>query len=100
MKESHCRGQRSDVVRQYVPARPMVSVKVRSPAPFSMTAGTPYLEPHHIGRLTDEGPDDPLTMGAVCPNRHGEIHHGSNGQKRNSELQTRITRKEMASRGM
>jgi hypothetical protein len=36
------------------------------------------LEPHHIRRLGDGGPDDPRFMGAVCPNCHREIHHGDN----------------------
>jgi 5-methylcytosine-specific restriction protein A len=38
-------------------------------------------------------------MGAVCPNCHREIHHGTSGQKRNLELQARVTRKETAAEG-
>lgn len=88
---------RSQAVRQYVLARANgVCESCESPAPFSTEAGTAYLEPHHIRRLTDGGPDDPRTMGAVCPNCHREIHHGVNGEKRNSELQVRIKLKEDA----
>ena len=58
------------------------------------------MEPHHIRRLTDGGPDDPRAMGAVCPNCHREIHHGTDGQKRNLELQARVTRKETAAEEM
>jgi 5-methylcytosine-specific restriction protein A len=67
--------------------------------PFCWTRA-PYLEPHHIRRLTDGGPDDPRAMGAVCPNCHREIHHGTDGQKRNLELQARVTRKETAAEEM
>jgi 5-methylcytosine-specific restriction enzyme A len=86
---------RSEAVRQYVLARANgICESCDRPAPFSTIAGAVYLEPHHIRRLTDGGPDDPRFMGAVCPNCHREIHHGANGPKRNSELQARITSKE------
>jgi 5-methylcytosine-specific restriction protein A len=86
---------RNEAVRQYVLARANgVCESCGNPAPFSTAAGAAYLEPHHIRRLTDGGPDDPRMMGAVCPNCHREIHHGTSGQKRNSDLQARITAKE------
>ncbi len=86
---------RSEAVRQYVLARANgVCESCDKPAPFSSSAGVPYLEPHHIRRLTDGGPDDPRFMGAVCPNCHREIHHGANGQNCNTELQARVTFKE------
>ncbi len=86
---------RSEAVRQYVLARANgVCESCESPAPFNTPAGVAYLEPHHIRRLTDGGPDDPRLMGAVCPNCHREIHHGANGHTRNLELQARITTKE------
>lgn len=47
---------------------------------------TPYLEPHHILRLADEGPDHPDTIAALCPNCHREIHYGLNGEAISSEL--------------
>jgi 5-methylcytosine-specific restriction enzyme A len=72
---------RSEAVRQHVLARAKgVCESCDCLAPFTTVAGTPYLEPHHIRRLTDGGPDDPILMGAVCPNCHREIHHGSNGK--------------------
>lgn len=86
---------RSEAVRQYVLARANgVCESCDSSAPFSTLAGGLYLEPHHIRRLMDGGPDDPRFMGAVCPNCHREIHHGVNGRERNLELQVRITVKE------
>jgi 5-methylcytosine-specific restriction enzyme A len=86
---------RSEAVRQYVLARANgVCESCGCSAPFSTTAGAPYLEPHHIRRLTDGGPDDPRFMGAICPNCHREIHHGANGHERNSKLQSHVTKKE------
>lgn len=86
---------RSQAIRQYVLARANgVCESCDGAAPFLTKAGQPYLEPHHIRRLTDGGPDDPRFMGAVCPNCHRNIHHGKDGRQRNSELQSRINAKE------
>ena len=88
---------RSEAVRQYVLTRANgICESCDTPAPFKTVGGRPYLEPHHIRRLTDDGPDDPRFMGAVCPNCHREIHLGGNGKKRNSDLQIRITAKKFA----
>lgn len=59
-------------------------------APFKKKNGSPYLEPHHINRLSDGGLDHPRYIGAICPTCHREIHHGLNGHKRNEELKTYI----------
>src|SRR5262249_14810782 len=86
---------RSQIVRQYVLARAKGTCEsCDMPAPFKTSVGIPYLEPHHIRRLTDGGPDDPRFMGAICPNCHREIHHGANGPKRNHELQKRVRENE------
>jgi 5-methylcytosine-specific restriction enzyme A len=88
---------RSHVVRQYVLARANgICESCDCTAPFTTAAGAPYLEPHHIRRLTDGGPDDPRMMGAVCPNCHRQIHHGAKGRELNSKLQARIDAKEEA----
>jgi 5-methylcytosine-specific restriction protein A len=72
--------QRSVIVRDYVLARAKGHCEAcGTPAPFKTTRGRPYLEPHHIRRLSDGGPDDPRFMGAVCPNCHREIHYGVEG---------------------
>lgn len=57
-------------------------------------AGTPYLEPHHIRRLSDGGPDDPWFVAAVCPSCHREIHFGMHGQAKNEALLQTIAMKE------
>jgi 5-methylcytosine-specific restriction enzyme A len=86
---------RSQTVRQYVLARAKgICESCDAPAPFKTSKGIPYLEPHHIRRLTDGGPDNPRFMGGICPNCHRDIHHGENGSKRNDALQERVDAKE------
>lgn len=78
---------RSNVVKRYVLTR--ANGKCEScgqQAPFNRRDGTPYLEPHHTRRVSDEGPDHPRWVGAICPNCHREIHSGSNGDERNQIL--------------
>ena len=57
----------------------------KKPAPFSTNQG-PYLEVHHITRLSDGGPDHPDRVAAICPNCHSEIHFGVNGKALNAML--------------
>ena len=47
----------------------------RSPAPFTTVAGRPYLEVHHLTRVSDGGPDHPDHVVAVCPNCHRRVHY-------------------------
>lgn len=87
--------QRSDAVRQYVLARASGACEgCKQPAPFMNRKGQPYLEPHHIRRLTDGGPDDPRYVIALCPNCHREVHSGVEGEKRNHEFQSAVASKE------
>ena len=86
---------RSSSVRSYVLSRAAGKCEgCGSPAPFTSVNGTPYLEPHHIRRLTDQGPDDPRHMAALCPNCHREIHYGRNGDALNRRIQEDVTAKE------
>jgi 5-methylcytosine-specific restriction protein A len=86
---------RSAAVRQYVLRRADGTCEsCNRSAPFQMTDGSPYLEPHHIRRLSDGGPDDPRFVGAICPNCHREIHYGANGTALNKMLQEKITQRE------
>ncbi|WP_425490033.1 HNH endonuclease [Azospirillum tabaci] len=48
--------------------------------------GEPYLEPHHIRRVSDGGPDDPRYVAGVCPTCHRRIHHGADGKDINEAL--------------
>ena len=88
--------QRSEAVRQYVLARADGTCEAcGKPAPFQRRDGTPYLEPHHIRRLSDGGPDHPRWVGAICPNCHRQIHHGDNGDALNLELENLLGRLEL-----
>ncbi|MCK1586936.1 HNH endonuclease signature motif containing protein [Bradyrhizobium sp. 169] len=79
--------QRSQDVRNYVLARARGGCEgCRAPAPFARKDGSPYLEPHHIRRLSDGGPDDPSYVIALCPNCHRRVHAGADGEAYNSSL--------------
>ena len=50
---------------------------MNEPAPFlKRSDGTPYLEVHHDVRLADGGADTVRNARALCPNCHGDAHHG------------------------
>jgi len=79
--------QRSEAVRVYVLRRADgICEACSKSAPFQTSIGRPYLEPHHIHRLSDGGPDVPNCVTAVCPNCHKEIHYGINGKSLNERL--------------
>lgn len=79
--------QRSCDVRTYVLARADGNCEgCKNPAPFTRKNGTPYLEPHHIRRVSDGGPDNPSFVVALCPNCHRRVHAGIDGSKYNLEL--------------
>lgn len=82
---------RSSAVRDYVLARAAgICECCGSNAPFARKDGSPYLEPHHIRRLSDGGPDHPRWVAAVCPNCHRNIHHGGNGAELNLKLGSKV----------
>jgi 5-methylcytosine-specific restriction protein A len=79
--------QRSQDVRVYVLARANGKCEgCNSPAPFKRPDGSPYLEPHHLRRLSDGGPDHPAHVIALCPTCHRRIHAGADGQFYNAKL--------------
>jgi 5-methylcytosine-specific restriction enzyme A len=79
--------QRSRDVRNYVLARATGHCEgCKAPAPFVRKDGTAYLEPHHIRRVSDGGPDDPSFVIALCPNCHRRVHAGVDGEGYNSNL--------------
>jgi 5-methylcytosine-specific restriction protein A len=59
------------------------------PAPFEDDDGEPYLEVHHLHRLSDAGPDHPDNVIALCPNCHARVHNGANGEAFNQTLISR-----------
>ena len=83
--------ERGKAVRDYVLARANgVCESCEQPAPFMRKDGSPYLEPHHIRRVSDGGPDHPSWVAAICPNCHREIHHGKDGAEINGALGKKI----------
>ena len=85
--------KRSKAVRDYVLARANGTCECcGSTAPFKRRNGSDYLEPHHIKRRSDFGPDHPRWVAGICPNCHREIHFGENGERLNTELSAKIIR--------
>ena len=79
--------QRSRDVRNYVLARANGKCEgCSAPAPFQRPDGTPYLEPHHLRRLSDGGPDHPAHVIALCPNCHRRVHAGADAGMYNTKL--------------
>ncbi|MBT2740557.1 HNH endonuclease [Bacillus sp. ISL-77] len=55
-------------------------------APFKTPDGTPFLEVHHLTRLSDGGIDSPENVAAICPNCHRRAHYGSDAVEYNQRL--------------
>ncbi|WP_430736763.1 HNH endonuclease [Roseicyclus salinarum] len=75
------------MVRDYVLARAEGQCEhCNEPAPFTTPHGRPYLEAHHIRRMTDGGPDDPRFVIALCPNCHRRAHFGHDATELNEDM--------------
>ncbi|WP_419809296.1 HNH endonuclease [Sphingomonas sp.] len=86
---------RSRDVRDYVLARAGgVCEGCAGPAPFATASGRPYLEAHHIRRLSDGGPDDPRHVAGICPNCHRRAHYASDRSAFNAVLQRKVNERE------
>ncbi|MDN3276891.1 HNH endonuclease signature motif containing protein [Frankia sp. RB7] len=82
---------RSIKVKAYVLRRANgICEACKKAAPFFRKDGSPYLEPHHIKRVADGGPDHPVSVGAVCPTCHRLIHHGAEGAGVNQQLEVYV----------
>jgi 5-methylcytosine-specific restriction protein A len=89
---------RSSAVRAYVLKRAAgVCEGCGSEAPFRTSDGRPYLEPHHIRRLSDGGPDHPRWVAALCPNCHSRAHYSVDRAKFNKRLIGIVGKKELDS---
>jgi 5-methylcytosine-specific restriction protein A len=83
--------QRSGDVRNYVLARAKGNCEgCGAAAPFFRPDGSPYLEPHHLRRLGDGGPDHPAHVIALCPNCHRRVHSGTDGDAYNTKLNEKM----------
>ena len=86
---------RSQVVKAYVLKRAAgVCELTGAPAPFLTKDGQPYLEVHHIRRLSDGGLDHPVNCAAISPTAHRELHHGMQGAELDTQLAEVIAQKE------
>jgi 5-methylcytosine-specific restriction protein A len=91
--------QRSAAIRDYANLRADGTCEAcGASAPFSTAAGRPYLETHHIRRLSDGGPDDPEWIAAVCPNCHRRAHYAADAEAFNEQLGAVVHEKERALR--
>jgi 5-methylcytosine-specific restriction protein A len=87
--------RRSQAVRVYVLRRADgVCEACGRNAPFRAKDGRPFLEPHHMQRLSDGGPDDPARVAGVCPNCHRAAHYGRDAQELNRRLTEVVLAKE------
>lgn len=91
--------RRSSAIRVYVLKRASGRCEgCDTPAPFRTAAGRPYLEPHHIRRLSDGGPDHPRWVVAVCPNCHRRAHFADDAAEYNTHLSNLALRLEGSDR--
>jgi len=82
---------RSEAIRIYVLRRADGMCEAcRQDAPFTTAAGHPYLEPHHIRKLSDGGPDHPHWVIALCPNCHRRAHYTADSVEFNSSLGVKV----------
>ena len=82
---------RSRAIRLYVLHRANGECEgCSTPGPFRTQGGDLYLEPHHIRRLADDGPDHPAKVVGLCPNCHRRAHHGVDRKEFNRRLLRRV----------
>jgi hypothetical protein len=54
--------------------------------PFNKINGQTYLETHHVISLSEQGPDRPSNVIALCPNHHREAHFGERWEAMQDEF--------------
>ena len=87
--------QRSRAIKLYVLKRANGKCEgCGTPAPFRTPKRKLYLEPHHIRRLSDGGPDHPRWVVAVCPNCHRRAHYSEDARTYNEHLTKIVGRRE------
>jgi len=83
--------KRSRALVNYIRARADGTCEAcNQPAPFTTTAGRPYLEVHHVNRLSDGGPGRPDSAAGICPTCHRRVHHGEDGEAYNATLAAHV----------
>jgi 5-methylcytosine-specific restriction protein A len=72
--------ERSPQIRSYVLKRASGFCELCGEKGFKTSAGSIYLESHHIQPLSEEGSDSIDNVIALCPNHHREAHYGVNNE--------------------
>lgn len=94
-ESKHQAHSRSMAVRAYALSRAAgVCEACGNAAPFQTASGRPYLEPHHIRRVSDGGPDHPAWVSGVCPNCHRRAHYSADKAQFNDHLREIVFAKE------
>jgi hypothetical protein len=62
------------------------------PAPFKNLRKLPYLEPHHTMRMSDDGPDHPRHVIALCPTCHSRVQYSIDGDAYNRRLKKALAK--------
>ena len=84
---------RSRALRIYVLRRANgVCEACAQPAPFTTTDSRPFLETHHVRRLSDGGLDDPRWVIGVCPNCHRRAHYAGDSETFNAGLKAKLVK--------
>ncbi len=79
--------RRASAVRKYALVRANgICEACGCPAPFKNSNNEPFLEVHHLRRLSDRGLDHPEHVAAICPNCHRHVHYGKDHKKYNKRL--------------
>lgn len=85
----------SVAIRQYVLMRANgVCEGCGLAAPFRLSGGQPYLEPHYLFQQADRGPATPLEVVALCPNCHKRCHYSEDAEVYGALLAKRVVAKE------
>ncbi len=86
---------RSSAIRAYVLRRRAAGSceTCGQPVSFLTEDDCLYLEPHHIRRLSDGGPDHPEWVAGICPNCHRRAHYSSDREEFNARLKDLIQEK-------
>jgi len=90
-KQKRILRTRSEAVKVYVLRRAGNNCEAcTGAAPFLTPKGRPYLEPHHLRRLADGGPDHPKWVIALCPTCHRRAHYAVDGEAFNTKLKAKM----------
>ena len=87
--------RRSQAIKAYALKRSEgICAGCHQPAPFRTRAGLPFLEVHHLNRLSDGGADHPEAVIAVCPNCHRRAHYSEDAAGFNDYLRAQARSQE------